>query len=341
MEDSTAIDFEVGGGGEEVRQLEDWFLWELSPTTEGFDIDGLISGVEGEDQDKEHDHDHGFDLEVTEMDHAKGLCSELCACGDLFVDPSSSTSSNNSHNSTAAGSDAHELNLDISQNSGSMLIVPPSDDVDKEKKCQGCQMSPVPASDNSRQNPDDKRLMRLVKNREAAFQSRKRKKSYVQDLETKCRMWESYCNQLQQTVAFTCAENAILRDELSRSKRQRGGNGVAEPAVLKDSLPLEFPSHLTTLVVAGHLIGIHCLGWLLAALILLFLGEAVKPSGTNWSHTENRHKSSSFKVFINLDQKRCVFESFPGTRSRAFSSCRHRYRKLNHISPTRLLRHLV
>ena len=64
-----------------------------------------------------------------------------------------------------------------------------------------------------------------------------RKKSYIEDLESKVQMLENYCNQLQRPVAFTCTKNMVLQDELLCCKRQKGGNDVAEPTVPKDSLP--------------------------------------------------------------------------------------------------------
>ncbi|XP_057840047.2 bZIP transcription factor 50 [Cryptomeria japonica] len=285
-------DFQVGCQGLE-EDVGNLEEWLAWAPTEGFDIDGLICGA---------DEDH---IAETQVDHGEGLCSEFAQHG-LLVNDSSSTSSNNNTNSS-----------DISNRNPQ-----------PESNCQAQE-----GVKTSCEIPDSKRLLRLVKNRDAAAQSRKRKKSYIQDLESKCRMLENYSNQLQQSVAFTCTENMVLRDELLRCKRQKGGNDVAEPAVPKDSLPSESLSHLTTVAVNGRHVGIHCLDWLLATMILLLFKGAVNLSSTNGPrHTKNGYQSSTFRVFINLNLKRRVFESFPGTRCRAFSSCRHRYWKLNNVS---------
>ncbi|KAL2635493.1 hypothetical protein R1flu_006972 [Riccia fluitans] len=96
-----------------------------------------------------------------------------------------------------------------------------------------------------------KRKMRLMRNRESATQSRLRKKSYIKELEMKCRMLESHCSMLQQTVAFTSRENVLLRDELNKikcSNMNGSKSGVVEPAALpSDSLPSESPRRLTSL----------------------------------------------------------------------------------------------
>ncbi|KAH9315641.1 hypothetical protein KI387_024268, partial [Taxus chinensis] len=200
-------DSEVGclGLEENVGYLEEWLAW---APTEGFDFDGLIcSGDEG----------HGS--EVTEIDHAKGLCSEFCAYEGLPLNYSSSTSGNNNTNCTG-------ISIQSSREVIPTVLQP-------ESNCQAQEAAQGLGDKTYGENPDSKRLLRLVKNREAASQSRKKKNSYIQDLKSKCDMWENYCNQLQQSIAFTCAENTVLRDELFRCKRQKGHNGVAEPAVPK------------------------------------------------------------------------------------------------------------
>lgn len=95
---------------------------------------------------------------------------------------------------------------------------------------------------------DPKRLRRLEKNREAASQSRARKKSYMKDLEVKCRMLEAHVAHLQRVMTMTSMENAALKDELVRVKKPKDSvkTGVAEPAVLEsNSLPSEFLRHLS------------------------------------------------------------------------------------------------
>ncbi|KAG0562189.1 hypothetical protein KC19_9G125200 [Ceratodon purpureus] len=93
---------------------------------------------------------------------------------------------------------------------------------------------------------DPKRARRLEKNREAASQSRARKKSYVKELEVKCRMLEAHVAQLQRVMTVTSMENSALKDELVRVKKPKDSveSGVAEPAVLEsNSLPSEFLRH--------------------------------------------------------------------------------------------------
>ncbi|KAJ7522738.1 hypothetical protein O6H91_18G024900 [Diphasiastrum complanatum] len=140
---------------------------------------------------------------------------------------------------------------------------------------------------NTDQQGDDgaRRKIRLMKNRESALQSRQRKKSYVKDLEAKCRMLESHCNQLQQAVAFKDMENCVLREELVRAKRVKNQKGVslcvAEPAVLaKDSLPLESLSHKAYNSDGRYLVWMVPLFLLL--LLLLMQGAPKRdPSGGN------------------------------------------------------------
>eukprot|EP01018_Ginkgo_biloba_P029423 Gb_41342 [translate_table: standard] len=306
---SVAEDFEVGPGFDDLLQLGDWLMCESAPD-EGFEFNGLTCGGESND----------FELKDA------NFYSEL---EGLFANASSSAFSNNS-----SDADRHDRNLPCADTRMG------SDDENKKFDTQGtaemARGSSRKIENHKDGNPEPKRQLRLVKNREAAAQSRQRKKFYIQDLESKCRMWENYCNQLQQSIAFTCAENTTLRNELSRCKRQKGGNVVSEPAVLKDSLLLESPSHLTTLVVAGLHFGNHCLRLLLAVLILILLGEVFKPSGkSSMNKTKNEDNSSSFRIaFINFGLKRQVLEAFPLSRSRAFSSCRHRFWRLDEFSPT-------
>lgn len=93
-------------------------------------------------------------------------------------------------------------------------------------------------------------FFRLEKNREAASQSRARKKSYVKELEVKCRMLEAHVAQLQRVMTVTSMENSALKDELVRVKKPKDGvkTGVAEPAVLESSKCFS-PSCLTVLLL--------------------------------------------------------------------------------------------
>lgn len=309
-------DFEVGPGFEDLAQLDDWAGWDFSD--DGFILDDLIPGAE----------DDSCNLDAL-ADHAntKGFCSDFGEFEELLVNSSSSASPNNSSN--GVGVNSH----DAQTPEGTALTDSCSVD---NKEALGLTHGFLPETrargGQDHANRESKRQLRLINNREAAFQSRQRRKSYIQGLESKCQMWENYCNQLQGSIAFVCAENTVLRDELSRCKRQKGSNGVSEPAVLKDSPPLESRSHLTTLVVACHLVGVHCLEWLLAALILLLLGGAVKPrSGNSTNQAEDEYKSSVLRVSITFGEKRPVLEAFPVTSNRALSSCRHRYRRLKEL----------
>lgn len=306
-------DFEVGLGCEDLAQLDDWLSWDFPD--EGFTLDDLIPGAEDDTCDLGASADHA---------NAKGFCAEFGEFEGLFVNSSSSASPNNS--SDAVDENSHGAQFP----EGTALADGCSVD---NKEAQGSTNGLVRETrPQDHENLESKRRLRLINNREAAFQSRQRRKSYIQGLESKCQMWENYCNQLQGSIAFVCAENTVLRDELSRCKRQKGSNGVSEPAVLKDSPPLESRSHLTTLVVAGHIIGVHCLEWLLAALILLLLAGAVKPRSVNsTSQAEDEYKSSNLRVSITFGEKIPVLEAFPVTSSRTLSSCRHRYRRLKEL----------
>lgn len=120
----------------------------------------------------------------------------------------------------------------------------------------------------SQDSASQKKQMRLLRNRELAFESRQRRKSYINDLESKCKMLEKERNQLHQQYFQFCTENAVLKEEIFRLKKMKGSTGVAEPAVLvKGSLPLEFLSHLTCLSL---------LAWLLL-FVGLFLALLVVP----------------------------------------------------------------
>jgi len=315
--DSPIIhEFDVDPGFEDLAQLDDWLGWDFSD--EGFNLDDLIPGAE----------DDVCDLGASADDaNAKGFCLDFGEFEGLFVNSSSSASPNNSSDVVDAISQGAYTPEGTVLADGCSIY---------NKEAQGSTHGFVPETrvqgGQVHENLESKRQLRLINNREAAFQSRQRRKSYIQGLESKCQMWENYCKQLQGSIAFACAENTVLRDELSRCKRQKGSNGVSEPAVLKDSPPLESRSHLSTLVVAGHIIGVHCLEWLLAALTLLLLGGAVKPRSVNSTNqAENDYESSVLTVPTTFGEERPVLEAFPVASSRALSSCRHRYRRLKNL----------
>lgn len=132
---------------------------------------------------------------------------------------------------------------------------------------------------------DPKRVRRLEKNREAASQSRARKKSYVKELEVKCRTLEAHVAQLQRVMTMTSMENSALKDELVRVKKPKDGvkSGVAEPAVLEsNSLPSEFLRHRSCLFHMGQYPTSRTAGpfqgFLLALLQLLMLAAVNGPS---------------------------------------------------------------
>ncbi|KAJ8534320.1 hypothetical protein K7X08_007644 [Anisodus acutangulus] len=74
-------------------------------------------------------------------------------------------------------------------------------------------------SDNVNNDEDEKRIARLIRNRESAQLSRQRKKHYVEELEDKVRMMHSAIQDLNSKISYMIAENATLRTQL-------GGNGV-------------------------------------------------------------------------------------------------------------------
>ncbi|PHT30159.1 TGACG-sequence-specific DNA-binding protein TGA-1B [Capsicum baccatum] len=77
-------------------------------------------------------------------------------------------------------------------------------------------------SDNVNSEEDEKRLARLIRNRESAHLSRQRKKHYVEELEDKIRMMHSTIQDLNAKVSYVMAENVTLRTQL-------GGAGVPPP----------------------------------------------------------------------------------------------------------------
>lgn len=74
----------------------------------------------------------------------------------------------------------------------------------------------------SKSSEDDgaaKKLQRLIRNRASASESRMRRKSYVADLENKCKSLESQLNSLRQIASISAMENGLLRDQLLRMQQ--------------------------------------------------------------------------------------------------------------------------
>ncbi|XP_059295867.1 bZIP transcription factor 17-like [Lycium ferocissimum] len=74
-------------------------------------------------------------------------------------------------------------------------------------------------SDNVNNDEDEKKIARLIRNRESAQLSRQRKKHYVEELEDKVRMMHSTIQDLNAKISYMMAENATLRGQM-------GGSGV-------------------------------------------------------------------------------------------------------------------
>ncbi|CAM6100702.1 unnamed protein product [Calypogeia fissa] len=177
---------------------------------------------------------------------------------------------------------------------------------------------------------DAKRQSRLMRNRESAVQSRLRKKSYVKELEAKCRAIESQMSMLHQTVAFTSAQNAALREELAHYRNLKGNgskSGVMEPAALpSDSLPSESPSrHTTTLFpsVKSELVAFlyHVL------LLTLLLVPHPKPSATSEGRPPSKARSVRRNVFLTPIQIERHSQVADPLRNRLCSSNKRRKRE--------------
>lgn len=67
---------------------------------------------------------------------------------------------------------------------------------------------------------EQQRQQRLLRNRQSALQSRRRRKMYVTELEQRCRMLEVQLGQMRQIVAMTALENGALRDQVLRLQQQ-------------------------------------------------------------------------------------------------------------------------
>lgn len=71
---------------------------------------------------------------------------------------------------------------------------------------------------------DEKRNVRLIRNRESAQLSRQRKKHYVEELEDKVKKMQSMIMDLNSKISYFMTENATLRQQLAP-----GGSGMYRP----------------------------------------------------------------------------------------------------------------
>jgi hypothetical protein len=163
------------------------------------------------------------------------------------------------------------------------------------------------------QEDDPKRARRLEKNREAASQSRARKKSYVKELEVKCRMLEAHVAQLQRVMTVTSMENTALKDELVRVKKPKDGvkTGVAEPAVLEsNSLPSEFLRHHSCHYLMGQQVPSPTAGrfprFLLTLLQFLLLAAVSGSSDPHPSLSQPLREGAIFSVPSGIEAIRAL-----------------------------------
>jgi hypothetical protein len=131
---------------------------------------------------------------------------------------------------------------------------------------------------------------------------------------------------LHQTVAFTSAQNAALREELAHYRSLKGNgskSGVMEPAALpSDSLPSESPSRRTTPFLLGklELVAFLCHVLLLTLLQVLPLKLATSVGRTpNEARSDRRHTSVTA-----LQVKQCDEEAKHLKRRQCSSSRRRR-----------------
>ncbi|KAI4381567.1 hypothetical protein MLD38_007628 [Melastoma candidum] len=84
-------------------------------------------------------------------------------------------------------------------------------------------------ADELKDEEDDKRKARLMRNRESAQLSRQRKKHYVEEMEEKIRLMQTTITDLNGKISFMMAENMSLRQQLSSASNV--GMPVAPPAI--------------------------------------------------------------------------------------------------------------
>eukprot|EP00252_Welwitschia_mirabilis_P012266 TRINITY_DN27246_c0_g1_i1.p1 TRINITY_DN27246_c0_g1~~TRINITY_DN27246_c0_g1_i1.p1 ORF type:complete len:279 (-),score=27.02 TRINITY_DN27246_c0_g1_i1:544-1380(-) len=251
----------------------------------------------------------GFNLNSFESTDCSGSADSLFALEDLFAnfphceDLFPITKESSSHEFVSVP--------DVDKNDNQIIDTEESREKASQKEDPG-------VSNIDPHVVESKRQLRLMKNREAASLSRQRKKSYIEGLESKCRMWERYCNTLQRSIAFMSAENMTLRNELLKCKRQRDGKGVMEPAVPKDSLQLESPSQLTLLLAFYLLIGIYCL----LSLPALINYPKLRKSGRQINGKGLKQNLDELGVLNLCFVETPALEAFPVQEFRAFSSWR-------------------
>ncbi|CAN6271778.1 unnamed protein product [Urochloa humidicola] len=87
-------------------------------------------------------------------------------------------------------------------------------------------------------DPDGKKKMRRIRNRDSAMKSRERKKLYVKDLEMKSKFLEAECGRLSYALQCCAAENLALRQSLLKDRPVVAPTAMQESAVLTETLPL-------------------------------------------------------------------------------------------------------
>ncbi|KAF9679509.1 hypothetical protein SADUNF_Sadunf06G0022300 [Salix dunnii] len=100
----------------------------------------------------------------------------------------------------------------------------------KSRKAESENVSANVNGSASLSGEEEKRMARLIRNRESAQLSRQRKKHYVEELEDKVRMMHSTIAELNGRISYFMAENATLRQQLS-------GNGACPPPMYAPMAP--------------------------------------------------------------------------------------------------------
>ncbi|CAI5461302.1 unnamed protein product [Closterium sp. Yama58-4] len=94
---------------------------------------------------------------------------------------------------------------------------------------------------SAKQQRDERRVKRLLRNRVSAQQARERKKNYVAELEQRCEMVERSNAEIEGEIAALMAENERLRQSMRRAIRETGvsqqhGTTSSEGVVVRDSV---------------------------------------------------------------------------------------------------------
>ncbi|CAM0909964.1 unnamed protein product [Alopecurus aequalis] len=87
-------------------------------------------------------------------------------------------------------------------------------------------------------DPVSKKKRRQMRNRDSAMKSRERKKSYVNDLETKNKYLDAECRRLSYALQCCIAENMALRQSMLKDRPVGAHTATEESAVLTETLPL-------------------------------------------------------------------------------------------------------